>query len=412
MASSRPSTLRAHQNGNGNSRAPDTVTFIRTKVLLTGLRRCGKTSIYEVLFNGMEPKQTFYIETTTKLQKHHYECVATVIPLEVWDCPWNTSPETLGTSLAEFSALIFVIDIQDMYQTPIAKLLEYVVAAAAENPELDIEVFVHKSEALPEDLKYEHFRHIQTRVLEELYDAEYDHIPLSFHLTSVFDHTLHEAFSRVLHKLVDSLPYLEDLMNVYCANSQSSKAFLFDVHSRLYVATDSSPVDGATHSLCCDYLQMLNNFGSLYRHVLSLPPLVTSDICPRSITASPPRSRKPYLPASPLNDSPASSTKALSTNSRGSQPKAPSVPLPPPEVRQSKELFYPSASTSLSATSSGTTLTYHLVTPALALLSVVPTAIYETRRGLLEYNVVYLREGVQEIYEVEREARVDTANGR
>ena len=48
-------------------------------------------------------------------------------------------------------------------------------------------------------------------------------------------------------------------------NSQSPKAFLFDTTSRLYVATDASPVDTATHNLCCDYLQMLNTFGPLYR---------------------------------------------------------------------------------------------------------------------------------------------------
>lgn len=374
---------------NGNGVGSDSV--IRTKVLLTGLRRCGKTSIYEVLFNGMEPKETFYVETTTKLTKYHYD---TVIPLEIWDCPWNTTPETLGTSLAEFSALVFVIDIHDMYQSPIARLLEYVVAAASENPELNIEVFVHKSEALPEDLKYEHFRHIQTRVLEELFDAEYDQIPLNFYLTSVYDHTIHEAFSRVLHKLIDSLPYMEELLNVYCANSQSSKAFLFDVHSRLYVATDASPVDTATHNLCCDYLQMLYAFGPLYK----------------SITASPPRSRKPP-PPSPSSASPAPSTPAQSSHSSKSSPTTPPAQLPP-QVHQSKELFYPSASTSLSAASSGTTLTYHLVTPQLALLSVLPTAVYETRRGLLEYNVVYFREGVQEIYEVEREARGDTGSGR
>lgn len=50
-------------------------------------------------------------------------------------------------------------------------------------------------------------------------------------------------------------------------NSQSSKAFLFDINSRLYVATDASPVDSATHNLCCDYLSMLNMFLPLYRLV-------------------------------------------------------------------------------------------------------------------------------------------------
>jgi Ras-related GTP-binding protein C/D len=45
------------------------------------------------------------------------------------------------------------------------------------------------------------------------------------------------------------------------------------------------------------------------------------------------------------------------------------------------------------------------MTNSLALLALVPTAVYEMRRGLVEFNVVWLREGVQEICEVEREGR-------
>jgi len=130
----------------------------------------------------------------------------------------------------------------------------------------------------------ENFRQIHERVSDRLLDIspDYEQIQLNFHLTSVYDHSLHEAFSRVLHKLIQSLPFLEELLNVFCAvsadvsiavlilicsfqNIQSPKAFLFDTRSRLYVATDASPVDSATHNLCCDYLLMLNSFGPLYR---------------------------------------------------------------------------------------------------------------------------------------------------
>jgi len=76
---------------------------------------------------------------------------------------------------------------------------------------------------------------------------------------------------------------------------------------------------------------------------------------------------------------------------------------------KTQPLFYPSASTSLSnpSSSSGgtTTLTYHLITRHLALLAVIPTAVYEKRKGLVEYNVVFFREGVQEICDVEDEVR-------
>jgi Ras-related GTP-binding protein C/D len=50
-------------------------------------------------------------------------------------------------------------------------------------------------------------------------------------------------------------------------------------------------------------------------------------------------------------------------------------------------------------------LTYHLITPQLALLAMLHPGVFEERRGLLEYNVVFFREGVQEIAVVERDAR-------
>jgi Ras-related GTP-binding protein C/D len=56
-------------------------------------------------------------------------------------------------------------------------------------------------------------------------------------------------------------------------------------------------------------------------------------------------------------------------------------------------------------------VTCHLITPQLALLALIPTQTFESRRGLVEYNVVYFREGVQEIWQVEREARTRGQTG-
>lgn len=73
--------------------------------------------------------------------------------------------------------------------------------------------------------------------------------------------------------------------------------------------------------------------------------------------------------------------------------------------RRRKELFYPSAAALLHSTHPGTALTYHLITEHLALLALMPTPVFESKRGLIEYNVVFFREGVQEIYEVEQQVR-------
>lgn len=304
-----------------------------------------------------------------------------LVPLELWDTPGHATPESIGIPIGQFRSLIFVIDIRDLYNQPITKLMSFVTAAHESNPDINIEVFVHKSEKLQDDDKIENFRQIQERVTDRLLDLApgYENIQPNFYLTSIYDHSLHEAFSRVLHKLIDSLPYLEDMLNVFCANSQSPKAFLFDTNSRLYVATDASPVDTSTHSLCCDYLEILTSFEVLYK------------------SAS----------ASTSRHSPSKGSQSLLING------ALLTPLPTtstdvlPQVRKkpAKEMFYPSAATSLHPATPGTTLTYHKITSSLALLALLPTSVYEGRRGLLEYNVVFFREGVQEICDVEKETR-------
>lgn len=53
------------------------------------------------------------------------------------------------------------------------------------------------------------------RLIDE--SPEFEQFPLNFHLTSIYDHSLREAISRVLHKLIDSLPFLEELLNVFCS---------------------------------------------------------------------------------------------------------------------------------------------------------------------------------------------------
>ncbi|TFY62586.1 hypothetical protein EVJ58_g3773 [Rhodofomes roseus] len=195
---------------------------MRTKILLLGMRRSGKTSIQEVLFNNLPAKQTFYLERTTRLTKHTYD---TVIPLEIWDCPGDMNLDSLDVPLSQFATLIFVIDIQDLYQPSITKIVKMVIAAYKESPRINLEVFVHKADTLSEEYRMDNWRYTQQRILDELGDIspEYEQmIPINFHLTSIHDHTLHDAFSRTLHKSIESLPYLEDLLNVFCTMRRPS----------------------------------------------------------------------------------------------------------------------------------------------------------------------------------------------
>jgi Ras-related GTP-binding protein C/D len=70
-------------------------------------------------------------------------------------------------------------------------------------------------------------RDITQRIMDELMDTGMDHIQLSFYLTSIYDHSIFEAFSKVIQKLVPQLPTLENLLNLLCSVSRSSPYFVY-----------------------------------------------------------------------------------------------------------------------------------------------------------------------------------------
>jgi len=127
------------------------------------------------------------------------------------------------------------------------------------------EVFIHKVDGLSDDTKMETQRDIHQRATADLTESGMEQqIHLSFYLTSIYDHSIFEAFSKVVQKLIPQLPTLENLINIFISNSGIEKAFLFDVLSKIYVATDSSPVDMQSYELCCDMIDVSIDVSCIY----------------------------------------------------------------------------------------------------------------------------------------------------
>ena len=55
------------------------------------------------------------------------------------------------------------------------------------------------------------------RLGDELADADLYNINLNFYMTSIYDHSVFEAFSRVVQKIIPQLPALENLLNLLCS---------------------------------------------------------------------------------------------------------------------------------------------------------------------------------------------------
>jgi Ras-related GTP-binding protein C/D len=245
----------------------------KPRILLMGLRRSGKSSIQKVVFQKMSPHETLFLESTNKIIKNDISNNS-FVQFQIWDFPgqidfFDTTFES-DLIFGGCGALVFVIDAQDNYSDAITKLHQTVCQAHKVNPKIIFEVFIHKMDGISDDHKIQIQNDIQHRLNEELNDTMDNegisaaNIQIRYQLTSIYDHSIFEAFSKVIQKLIPQLPTLENLLDMLVSNSRLDKAFLFDVVSKIYIATDSSPVDNTTYELCSDMIDVVIDVSCIY----------------------------------------------------------------------------------------------------------------------------------------------------
>eukprot|EP01083_Nonionella_stella_P072078 194100_1 len=239
------------------------------RIFLMGARRSGKSSIQKVVFHKMSPHETLFLESTHDVRCRRIDH-SPLVQFSTLDFPggFECQDSTQSTSLfSQCDALVFVIDAQEMpYEESVEYIAKMAKLAFSINPKILFELFVHKVDGdsyMSDEKKIDVLREIQTQLSDELADSQ-PLVPISFYLTSIYDHSIFEAFSKVIQKLIPHLPFLENLMDCLITKCQIEKAFLFDVHSKLYVSTDSSPVDTYTYELCSDMIDVVVDVSGIY----------------------------------------------------------------------------------------------------------------------------------------------------
>ncbi|AWU78308.1 hypothetical protein CAS74_002876 [Pichia kudriavzevii] len=235
-------------------------------VLLMGLRRSGKSSICKVVFHNTQPLDTLYLESTTKPTTENFK---SLIDLAVIELPgqlnlFEPALYDYEKIFASIGALVYVIDSQDEYLSALQNLGVIIKYAVSVNPKIRIEVLIHKIDGLSEDFRLDTQRDIMQRVGDDLLDYGLEGVQISFYLTSIFDHSIYEAFSRIVQKLIYELPALENLLDLLMQYSNFDKVFLFDINSKIYVATDSSPVDIQNYEVCAEFIDVSIDLDGLY----------------------------------------------------------------------------------------------------------------------------------------------------
>jgi Ras-related GTP-binding protein C/D len=154
--------------------------------------------------------------------------------------------------------------VQDEFLPSITEMIPLVVFLAQHYPRLPVEVFIHKTDGLSDEYKYDTFREARQRVHDELSDLGHGDHAIAYYQTNIFDHSVFEAMSRVVQKLLPQLPALEGLLNKLCSTCRIQKAYLFDTGSKLYVATDASPCFLRDYEACSDYVDVIVDIKQIY----------------------------------------------------------------------------------------------------------------------------------------------------
>ncbi|KAG9526150.1 ras-related GTP-binding protein-like protein C, partial [Aureobasidium melanogenum] len=237
----------------------------RPKLMLMGQRRSGKSSISGVVFQKMPPSETLYLETTTRPEE---SSAHSFMDFQIAELPGHVNYFTpdfnQANIFAEIGAVIWVIDAQDQYLDALNQLIDTITYLAQTWPAINVEVFVHKVDGLSEEYKNDTFRDIRQRILDELSDLGYDNAPVSFYQTSIYDHSVFESISKVIQKLLPQLPTLESLLNSLCSTCRIQKAYLFDIITKIYIASDTSPQDTNSYEICSDFIDVVVDIGELY----------------------------------------------------------------------------------------------------------------------------------------------------
>ncbi|NXE26533.1 RRAGC protein, partial [Ardeotis kori] len=224
----------------------------KPRILLMGLRRSGKSSIQKVVFHKMSPNETLFLESTNKIYKDDISN-SSFVNFQIWDFPGQMDffDPTFDYEMIfrGTGALIYVIDAQDDYMEALTRLHITVSKAYKVNPEMNFEVFIHKVDGLSDDHKIETQRDIHQRANDDLTDAGLEKLHLRFRSTDLF---------------INSLIIQGPFACFSSSNSGIEKAFLFDVVSKIYIATDSSPVDMQSYELCCDMIDVVIDVSCIY----------------------------------------------------------------------------------------------------------------------------------------------------
>lgn len=260
------------------------------KILLTGPRKSGKSSILRVLLKKMPAHETVYLESTTGLKVETTKSKNKLLPFRFaemggsfhWEDKENDYDAVLfGPSV---DTVVIVLDASDegvassmSHSLSLAKRV--MLRSLRVNSKINIVVFLHKYDrnyryeestlsntSRADQKKTEFVSQWKTQLTELLASANLpniNNISLSIHCTSIFDDSLQEVFSSIVQRSLLKDGRIENLLDLLTTTGNFDKSYLIDKTTRILLATDNS-ADPGTRAILSDVLDMMSNISKVY----------------------------------------------------------------------------------------------------------------------------------------------------
>jgi len=245
-------------------------------LLFLGPRLAGKTTIKERIFDGLQPTQIIYVEQTIEVrvdtQMNAFAKMKIVdfpgmkdlseVPQDTWHLPASENGLDIGDNTAKL-AVIYVIDSQDAqsYRNALTDLYKSAELLKNYNKNLTFDIFMHKSDGLNE----EELNQIHDDTLG--YIENINDVGIQISTTSAMDQTIFDAMSKVIQKRIPEQAQLEKWLNLMINNANVAKAYLMDVRTKLFIATDSSPAENtqlSIYEICSGMIEMVDGISNVY----------------------------------------------------------------------------------------------------------------------------------------------------
>jgi len=239
-------------------------------ICILGLPKSGKTSILKVIFERAGPQITMMLDPTTKIEKTTKNL--SFFTINIYDFPGkydfkDATPEEIQ-SIQKCGSVIYVIDVQDdNIHEPISYLIECMKFLNNINSQIVYNIFLHKTDVEAfaiEEKKSDFLQTVKSNIRQELDYAGLHGIQLDYYLTTIYDHSLIDCFSKVLQKIIPNVSHIVSLLDALMINCKMLKVFLFEMKSKAYLASDSAPVEPQNYAICADMIDVIIDVSLIY----------------------------------------------------------------------------------------------------------------------------------------------------